>query len=104
MTTPRCAPTPSMARSRISGKRSANVPLPASSWPARMSAWICVLPRVPPGRSTMVWLDSAPSRLVMMVAVLGAQRDVVDQRTVLAAEILHGPVVAVALEDQVLAG
>ncbi len=70
MTTPRCAPTPSMARSRMRGKRSAKVPRPASSCPARISASTCFAPCCP-GRSTIVWLESAPSRLVKIVEVLG---------------------------------
>ena len=94
----------------------------------------------------MVWLESAPSRLVKMVDVLGgsaspvsktttpsgglragalivednrqmaggdavaglqlqlgAQGNIVHQRAVLAAKILHGPVVAIAFQNHVLA-
>ena len=70
--TPRCAFTAWMARSRITGKSSSSGRFSESSWPALMSACMGVVdaaPRPPVRSNAMVWL--APSRLVTTVEVLG---------------------------------
>src|ERR1039457_89278 len=72
--TPRWALTAWMARSRITWKSSESGRFSESSWPARMSACMaaCMAEVLGPPRSmAMVWLESAPSRLVTTVEVVG---------------------------------
>ncbi len=144
--TPRCALTAWMARSRITGKRSASGRFSASSWPARISACMGAEALAPPpldghglvgerafqagdqrgsaGRSsTLAALENHHARargraasgaktIARWPAVMrspglqdqpGFERNVVDEGAVLAAQILHRPVVALGFEGEVLA-
>ncbi len=55
----------------MTGKRSASGRFSASSCPARMSACMGAEALGPPRSLAMAWLESAPSRLVTRVEVVG---------------------------------